>query len=125
MTGPLADVDLAILLAFLGGAIVAVWSTVVIAAFLPQRLGPMAGLGSKGAVLILAALAGIAILLIALVLTVPLLPTAVAVIAAGAAVLGGPFLVEPLPTRLRESRLAPVAIVVLSLVALTQLPRPF
>ena len=82
MTGPLADVDLAILLAFLGGAIVAVWSTVVIAAFLPQRLGPMAGFGPKGAFLILAALAGIAVLLIVLVLTVPLLPTAVAVIAA-------------------------------------------
>lgn len=125
MTGPLADVDLAILLAFLVGSVVVVWSTVVIAAFLPQRLGPMAGLGPKGAVVILAAVAGIAALLISLVLTVPLLPSAVAVIAAGAAVLGGPFLVEPLPTSLRESRLAPVAIVILSLLALAQLPRPF
>ena len=125
MTGPLAEVDLAVLLAFLGGSVVAVWSIVIIAAFLPLRLGPMAGSGPAGAVLVFAAVAGIAVLLIALVQTVALLPAAVAVIAGGAAVLGAPFLVEPLPRRIRESRLAPIAIVLLSLAMLTLLPAPF
>ena len=125
MAGPLAEVDLPILLAFLGGSVVVVWSTVVIAAFLPLRLGPMAGTGLAGMMLILAAVAGIAVLLIALVQTVALLPAAIAVIAAGAAVLGAPFLVDPLPEQFRNSRFAPAAVVVLSLVALTQLPAPF
>lgn len=125
MAGPLAEVDLPILLAFLGGSVVVVWSTVVIAAFLPLRLGPMAGTGLAGMMLIFAAVAGIAVLLIALAKTVALLPTAVSVIAAGAAVLGAPFLVDPLPEQFRNSRFAPAAAVVLSLVALTQLPAPF
>lgn len=125
MAGPLAEVDLAILLTFLGGSVVAVWSIVVIAAFLPLRLGPMAGSGRTGTVLIFAAVAGIAVLLIALVQTVALLPAAVAVIAAGAAVLGAPFLVDPLPERFRNSRFAPAAVVILSLAALTLLPAPF
>lgn len=125
MTGPLAEVDLAVLLAFLGGSVVAVGSIVVIAAFLPLRMGPMAGTGLAGMALVAAAAAGIAVLLIALMQTVALLPAAVAVIAAGAAVLGAPFLVEPLPLRIRESRLAPIAIVLLSLAMLTLLPAPF
>lgn len=125
MAGPLAEVDLPILLAFLGGSGVVVWSTVVIAAFLPLRLGPMAGTGLAGMTLIFAAVAGIAVLLIALVQTLALLPTAVSVIAAGAAVLGAPFLVDPLPEQFRNSRFAPVAVVVLSLAVLTLLPAPF
>ena len=125
MTGPLSEVDLTILLPFTCGAVIAVWSTVVIAGFLPLRAGPAAGAGPMQVAMIFGATAAIAMLILILTLTIPLLPTAVAAIAAGLAVLAGPFLVQPIPRGLRESRLAPVAVVALSLAVMVVLPNPF
>lgn len=123
MAGPLADTDLAILMAFAGGALIAVWSSVVVAGFLPFKEK------SEGAIVHLAliacagALTGV--LALVLILTVSLLPTAVAVITAGAAILTGPFLVEPIPDRYRESHLTLGAVVLFALAALAVLPWPF
>ena len=125
MTGPLAETDLATLLAFLFGALVAVCSIVIVAAFVPRRAGPAAGSGAVGGAMIMAAGLITAVLMVALVLSVAHLPTAVAVIAAGLAVLSGPFLVEPLPRHVRESRLALAGVVLISFAALLLLPRPF
>ena len=125
MSGPLADVDIAILLAFGGGALVAVWSAVIVAGFLPRRAGPRAGSGAVGALMIYGSAAMVLAVVCLLALTAPLLPAAVAVIAAGLAVLAGPFLAEPIPRHLRESRLALGLVAVLSLAALLALPRPF
>jgi len=125
MTGPLADVDLAILLAFACGSFVAVWSAVVISGFLPRRLGPKAAAKPFGGLLVYGALLLILALVIVLALTVPRLPLAVAIIAAGLAVLGGPFLVEPIPKQVRESTFALIAILIFSAGALIALPRPF
>lgn len=123
MTGPLAEVDLALLLAFAGGALVVVWSAVVIAGFLPVK-------DAKGAVplrLALIACAGLVTIILAVVLalTAPMLPTAVAVIAASAAILAGPFLVEPIREVLRDSHLILAAPLLFALAALAILPWPF
>lgn len=123
MTGPLADVDLTTLLAFACGATVAVWSAVVIAGFVPLRISD-AGTAVR---LSLIACAGLATVLLAVVVafTAPLLPTAVAVIAGGVAILTGPFLVEPIPERFRDSHLVLAATVLFALAALAVLPWPF
>ena len=120
MTGPLADVDIAILLAFGCGALVAVWAVVIVAGFVPVR-------GEAGPLrlpLIAVAAAATALLVIALAVTAPLLPTAVAILATGLAILGGPFLVQPIPDRLRDSPAALVATMALALGAMALLPWP-
>lgn len=124
MTGPLAEVDLAILVSFTLGALIATWSIVVIAGFLPVRLGNNASDARRTAVIFSAGLM-ISALVALLCMTVPLLPTAVAIVAAGLAILAGPFLVQPIPERLRDSELAPVVVIVASLTALALLPNPF
>ena len=125
MTGPLADIDLAILLPFACGALTAVWSIVVISGYLPLRLGPEVGYSFLRMLPICAAVVVIIALIAVLCLTVPLLPTAVAVIVAGLAVLGGPFLVQSMPRRFRNSQLLPVVAFGVSFAALTALPNPF
>lgn len=124
MTGPLAEVDPTTLLAFSCGATIAVWSIVVIAGFLPLRVGPASGAGYWGKAAVYGAASAIAILITALFLTAQHLPAAVAIIAAGMAVLGGPFLVEFMPPRMRESRVLPIGVVGLSFAALIALPNP-
>ena len=123
MTGPLAEVDLAILLPFACGALIAVWSIVVISGFLPLRLRSTSGFWHT--VPVYGAVVVVILLIVVLWLTVPMLPTAVAVIVAGLAVLGGPFLVQALPRRIRNSRLLPVAAFLVPCAALIALPNPF
>ena len=125
MTGPLAEVDVAILLPFACGALVAMASVVVLSGFLPIRARPATGAQRLHTMAVCTAVAATAFLILALCLTVPLLPTAVAVIAAGFAVLAGPFLIQPIPARVRESGLALPAILTLVAIAVVMLPRPF
>lgn len=125
MTGPLANVEIAILLAFAFGALVAVWSSVVIAGFLPLRNGPQTGTMLVRVPLICGAVLLTVVLIAVLVLTVPMLPAAVAVVVVGLAILGGPFLVEPIPERFRDSTLTLAATVALTLITLVALPWPF
>ena len=124
MTGPLAEVDLAILLPFACGAFIAVCSAVVISGHLPLRTGP--GLGPVvRAGTILGAMGVTGILVVVLCLTVPLLPVAVAIIAAGIAILAGPLLTQLIPEHWRDSELGPIAAIVVSLAMLFVLPDPF
>ena len=103
MSGPLASVDYSLLAAFLAGAGVVVWSTVVVTGFFPRKAGPAAADGLFGAFILCMSTLAIAALIAALVVTASALPWAVCVIAAGLATLGAPFLVQPLPERFRNS----------------------
>ena len=124
MHGPLAELDVPLLLAFGFGSVIAVCAVVVLSGFLPRRDGPAAGAGVLGAALIVFAVLALLALLGALVLTAPRLPLAVAVIAAGLAVLGGPFLVQSFPRQLRDSRLILAAAILLPVAAVAALPLP-
>ena len=124
MTGPLAEIDAGLLLVFLCGTVVAVWSTVVVAGFLPRRSAPAGARGPLGGALTCISAALIVALVGVLLLTMTHLPLAVAVIVAGLAILGAPFMVEPIPAHIRESTLALVATAVLPAAALTALPWP-
>ena len=124
MTGPLAEVDLAILLPFACGSLIAVCSTVIIAGHLPLRMGfGFGGIWQAGTAL--GAIGATAVLVIVLCLSAPLLPTAVAVIAAGIAILAGPLLAQLIPLRLRDTQIGPIAAIVVSLATMFLLPRPF
>ncbi|MCQ0986080.1 hypothetical protein [Jiella marina] len=110
MTGPLADLDLATLVAFTGGAFVAVSAVVFVSGHFPRHRAPAtAGGPLLGSVLAYCALAALLSLLAILAVVAVELPLAVAVVAAGLAVLGAPFLVDPLPNTIRESRLGLIA----------------
>ena len=117
MPGPLADLDYHVLAGFLAGALVAVWSTVMVSGFLPRAAGPAVARGLIGAILVYASVAAIGVLLAALLLAAPLLPWTVGVIAAGVAVLGAPFLVQLLPKWFRSSRTGLLAVLALCAVA--------
>ena len=125
MTGPLAEVDLAILLPFAFGALVAMASVVVLSGFWPMRTGRGTGAGGLRNCAVVGASLATATLIVVLALTIPTLPTAVAIIALGAAILGAPFLVQPLPGWARDSDLAPVVVLALAAVTLVVLPSPF
>ncbi|MBY8975926.1 hypothetical protein KHP62_08925 [Rhodobacteraceae bacterium NNCM2] len=120
----MADLDIPMFLTFTGGAFIAVWSGVVVSAFLPRRMAPAAGEGVVGAALIYGAAILVLAVVLALAMAAPLLPTAVVVIGAGLAILGAPFLAEPIPQKLRESRGALIAVLGLSAGALIALPSP-
>lgn len=117
MPGPLADLDYHVLAGFLAGALVAVWSTVMVSGFLPRAAGPAVARGLLGGILVYASAAAICVLLAALILAAPLLPWTVGVIAAGVAVLGAPFLVQLLPKWFRSSRTGLLAVLALCAVA--------
>ena len=117
MPGPLADLDYHVLAGFLAGALVAVWSNVMVSGFLPLAAGPAAARGLIGGMLVYASAAAICVLLAALFLAAPLLPWTVGVIAAGVAVLGAPFLVQLLPRWFRSSRTGLLAVLALCAVA--------
>lgn len=106
MTGPLADLDYSLSALFAVGAVLVVIATVIISAFLPRREGPSAGKGGVGALLVWGALLSTLALVVALSMTARFLPITVVVVLAGFAVLGAPFLVEPIPRAFRETRSA-------------------
>lgn len=110
MTGPLANLDLMTLASFTAGAFVAVSAIVFVGGHFPRHRAPsMPGGPVVGGVLAYCALAALLCLLAILAVVAVELPLAVAVVAAGLAVLGAPFLVDPLPSRIRESRLGLIA----------------
>lgn len=113
MTGPLAGLDYGFTAIFAVAAATAVFAMVVVSAFLPRHSGPDAGRGGLGAALVWAAAGSTLALVVMLIYSAGLLPLSVAVVVAGLAVLGTPFLVEPIPRAIRESRLALVAILLL------------
>jgi len=117
MPGPLANLDYHVLAGFLAGALVAVWSTVMVSGFLPRAAGPVAARGLIGGILVYASAAAVCVLLAALILAGRLLPWTVGVIAAGVAVLGAPFLVQLLPKWFRSSRTGLLAVLALCAVA--------
>jgi len=117
MPGPLTNLDYHVLAGFLAGALVAVWSTVMVSGFLPRAAGPAAARGLIGGILVYASAAAVCVLLAALILAGRLLPWTVGVIAAGAAVLGAPFLVQLLPKWFRSSRTGLLAVLALCAVA--------
>jgi len=122
MTGPLAGLDYGFTAFFAGAATLAVFSVVVVSAFLPRHSGPEAGRGGLGAALVWAAGGSTLALVVMLIYSAGLLPLSVAIVVAGLAVLGTPFLVEPIPRSLRESRLALVLILFLVTGCLFALP---
>ncbi len=103
-TGPLADIDYQVLAGFQGGAVIAVWSTVMISGFFPRAAGPAVGRGPVGSVLVFLSALAMFVLVAVLVIAAPRLPWAVSTIAVGLAVLGAPFLAQPLPGWFRNSR---------------------
>ncbi len=125
MTGPLAQTDIAVLLSFGLGCLIAVCSIVLISGFLPRQLQPNGASGPFGGILIYGAAGMVAFLIVVLVMTIAHLPIAVAIIAAGLAVLAGPFLVEPIPRALRNSLFVPLTAICLMVGAITVLPWPF
>lgn len=122
MTGPLAGLDYAMLLVFSAGTVVVVIATVMVSAFLPRHSGPVAGHGGLGGTLVWLTVGATLLLFGVLVNTASFLPLSVAIVVAGLAVLGAPFLAEPIPRNLRESRLALLVLLVLIMGCLLALP---
>lgn len=113
MTGPLANLEFTALAAFTLGAFVAMSAVVFVSGHFPRHGAQETAGGALGGVLVYGALAALLCLVAILAVVAVEIPLAVAIVAAGLAVLGAPFLVDPLPNRVRESRLGLIAAFVL------------
>lgn len=122
MTGPLAGLDYGFTALFGAAAALAVFAAVMVSAFLPRSSGPVAGQGGLGGALVWSAAGGTFLLFAMLIYAASLLPLSVAVVVAGLAILGAPFLVEPIPRKLRESRPALALLLILVAGCLLALP---
>lgn len=103
--GPLASVDFPALAAFAAAALLASMGAVLVSGFFPASERPQAVRDPAGAALVWTGLAVTAALVaLALATAFDHLPWAVAVVTGGAAFLAAPFLVQPLPERLRDGK---------------------
>jgi hypothetical protein len=102
---PLASLDVAALAAFTAAALAAACGVVFLSGFLPLGAQPEARRDAATAALLALGAALTTFLAAAAVATAAArLPLSVAVVAGGLALLAAPFLVQPLPERLRDSK---------------------
>ena len=120
---PFSDVDLSVLAAFAGSALVASAGVVLVSGFFPQRARAPHLQGVVATVLIWAALgATLLVAITALQSAATSLPWAMAVVAGGCAFLLAPFLIEPLPERLRDSKIGIIVYLAVSVAVLATGP---
>lgn len=103
MTGPLAELDLALLTLFTAGAFIAVSATVLVCAHLPVRADGVPHLGLTRLLGLLVAAAAALLLSAALFVAAGGLPIALAIIVVGLATLWAPWLADLLPRGVRDS----------------------
>lgn len=104
--GVLALIDPAVLAVFTLAALIASVGAVFLSGFFPLDARPAATRGAIGGAMIWLGVAMTATLTFAAVSTAfEQLPWAVAVVAAGLAFLAAPFLVQPMPQALRDSKI--------------------
>jgi hypothetical protein len=120
--GPLHGLDASIVILFSLGALVATAGGVLVSGFLPRAEGPADGRGAAGAVLVYGAVAALVLVVLASLRLAVELPWAVAVVIAGLAILVAPFVVQPLPESVRETRAGLIGVVALSGAVLILLP---
>lgn len=122
---PLTDLDLAAVGAFAAAALAAAAGLVLTSGYFPAAARPEGLRRGLAPLAVLAGVATTAALVVAALAASLQLPWAVAVVAGGSALLAAPFLIQPLPARLRESALGALLFSVLGLVLLLALPLPF
>lgn len=122
--GPLNGLNVALTVLFALAALLASGGAVLVTRFLPRRRGPQAGRGAVGAVLVYGTVLALVGLVGVALAAATALPWAVAAVAAGLAFLAAPFLVEPLPDRVLESRLGLVILTVAAVGFIVLLPTP-
>jgi len=113
MTGPLTFLNFAAVAMFTAGAFIAMSAVVLVSGHFPRSQAKNPTGGFLGSLLAYASLASLVCLIAVLVFAGLKLPLAVAIVAAGLAILAAPFIVEPIPAHIRESRGGLVAAVVL------------
>lgn len=121
---PLTDLDFAAVGAFAAVTLGACAGLVLTAGYFPAAARPAALRHRFAPLAILAGVATTAALAVMAVLAALQLPWNVAVVAGGAAFLTAPFLVQPLPERLRDSPLGAVLFAALGTALLLALPLP-
>lgn len=121
---PLTDLDFAAVGAFAAVTLGACAGLVLTSGYFPADARP-AGLRHRLAPLAIAAgVATTAALFLAAVMAALELPWAVAVVAGGSAFLAAPFVIQPLPAKLRDSALGAALFAAVGLTMLLALPLP-
>jgi len=121
---PLIDIDFAAVGAFATVTLGACAGLVLTLGYFPAAARPAALRHRLAPVAIAAGVVMTAALALVALLAAVQLPWAVAVVAGGAAFLAAPFVIQPLPARLRDSSLGAAAFAAIGLVMLLALPLP-
>lgn len=121
---PLTDLDFAAVGAFAAATLGACAGLVLTSGYFPAAARPAALRGGLGPIAIAAGVVTTAALALAALLAGLQLPLAVAVVAGGAAFLAAPFVIQPLPERLRDSTLGAALFAVAGVALLLALPLP-
>lgn len=120
----LSDLDPAAVLACALPALAAAGGVVLTSGYLPWSERPEGLRGPLAPVLVAGCVAVTGALALAALWAAAALPLAVAVVVIGSAILIAPFLVQPLPAGLRDSRLGAGLFLALGVVLLAALPLP-
>lgn len=121
---PLTDLDFAAVGAFAAVTLGACAGLVLTAGYFPAAARPEGLRHRLAPVAIAAGVATTAALALMALLAAFQLPWAVAVVAGGSAFLAAPFVIQPLPARLRDSALGAALFAVLGVALLLALPLP-
>ncbi|GMG82409.1 hypothetical protein LNKW23_16220 [Paralimibaculum aggregatum] len=121
--GPLANLDLGVLAGFSAAALFVSAGAVFISGFFPRAARPEAVAGGLGGLLLWLGVALTALIaVLAVAVAAARLDWAVAVVAAGSAFLLAPFLVQPVPERIRDTKAGLGLFAVLGCLVLVALP---